>query len=107
MFPTSTRCALLKLLVTCVFFASASTAAELPPFSAADVEFFEKEVRPILAARCYECHSRDSKEVKGGLRVDSRAAMMQGGDTGPAIVPGDPQKSLLVDAINYGELYQM
>lgn len=76
-------------------------------FSANDLEFFEKKVRPILVNRCYECHSAESKLPKGGLRVDSRAALLAGGDTGPAIVPGSASKSLLVDAINYGETYQM
>src|SRR5689334_17665938 len=73
----------------------------------AGVEFFEKHVRPILVARCYECHSGQSEKVQGGLRLDSRAAAMTGGDTGPAVVPGNLRESLLVDAINYGELYQM
>lgn len=87
---------------------SLPAAEESPPvFSASDIEFFEKEVRPILANRCYECHSGRSAKPKGGLRVDSRAALLSGGDTGPAIVPGDVRQSLLVDAINYGETYQM
>ena len=76
-------------------------------FRDADLEFFEKQVRPILARRCYECHSARAKELKGGLRVDSRAAILTGGDTGPAIVLGDQDESLLIDAINYGDLYQM
>jgi cytochrome c553 len=70
-------------------------------------DFFEKQVRPILAARCFECHSRQTDKPQGGLRLDSRAATLKGGDTGPAVVPGKPKESLLVDAINYGELYQM
>ena len=73
----------------------------------AGIEFFEKQVRPILVARCYECHSGTAKRLEGGLRLDSLAAAMKGGDTGPAVVPGKPKESLLVDAINYGELYQM
>lgn len=73
----------------------------------ADSEFFEKQVRPILAARCFECHSEKSAKAKGGLRLDSRAATLKGGDTGPAVVPGKLKESLLVDAVNYGELYQM
>lgn len=76
-------------------------------FREADLEFFEKQVRPLLARRCYECHGGHGKELKGGLRLDSRAAILTGGDTGPALVPGDEKASLLVDAINYGELYQM
>ena len=70
-------------------------------------EFFVKRVRPILVARRYECHSEKAEKLKGGLRLDSRAAALKGGDTGPAVVPGKTKESLLVDAINYGELYQM
>jgi hypothetical protein len=69
------------------------------------VEFFEKQIRPLLAARCFECHG-PSKQ-KGGLRLDSREGVLAGGDTGPAIVPGKPEESLLIEAINYGDLYQM
>jgi hypothetical protein len=68
-------------------------------------EFFEKEVRPLLAHRCQTCHG--ASKSKGDLRLDSRAAILKGGNTGPAIVPGKPEESLLIDAINYGELYQM
>ncbi|HZL87066.1 MAG TPA: PSD1 and planctomycete cytochrome C domain-containing protein [Pirellulaceae bacterium] len=75
------------------------------------LEFFEKQVRPILATRCFGCHSGKladgATEPKGNLRLDSRAAALKGGDTGPALVPGKPKESLLVDAINYGDLYQM
>ena len=77
------------------------------PFSDSDLEFFEKRVRPILASRCYDCHSGRAKALKGGLRLDSREAVLQGGETGPAAVPGDREKSLLIDAIEYGDLYQM
>ncbi len=71
----------------------------------AAVEYFEKSVRPILAERCFGCHG-PSKQ-KGGLRLDARAAILAGGATGPAVVPGNAKESLLVDAINYGETYQM
>ncbi len=71
----------------------------------AGLEFFEKNVRPLLQARCQGCHGPDKH--KGNLRLDSRAAVLQGGDTGPAVVPGKPDDSLLVDAIRYGESYQM
>ncbi len=72
---------------------------------AASVEFFEKSVRPILATRCQGCHGPNKQ--KGGLRLDARGAILAGGTTGPAVVPGNPKESLLVDAINYGETYQM
>src|SRR5438132_14160122 len=63
----------------------------------AGTEFFEKHVRPILVSRCYECHSDKTAKPKGGLRLDSRAAALKGGDTGPAIIPGKPKESLLID----------
>jgi hypothetical protein len=59
-------------------------------------EYFEARVRPILAANCYECHA---EKASGGLRVDSREALLKGGDSGPAIEPGDPDKSLLIQAV--------
>ena len=57
-----------------------------PPDDPAALEFFEKEVRPVLATRCQACHGPTKQ--KGGLRLDSRAAALAGGDTGPAVVPG-------------------
>jgi len=63
--------------------------------------YFEQHVRPLLAARCYECHSKQSKNVGGNLFLDSRAGWMQGGDLGPAIVPGDTFGSLLIRAVSY------
>jgi cytochrome c553 len=63
------------------------------------IEFFEKRIRPVLLNDCTECHS--AKKHKGGLRVDSREALRRGGDTGPAVVPGDPAKSLLLTAIKH------
>src|SRR6185436_16902277 len=60
-------------------------------------EFFEKNVRPALVQHCYECHS--DQKAKGGLRLDSRGGWSQGGDNGPAIVPGKPDESLLIQAI--------
>ena len=71
-----------------------------PVLSMADAEgdqFFEKQVRPILVQRCQECHGE--KKQKGGLRTDSLAHLKSGGDTGPALVPGDPEKSPIVEAV--------
>src|SRR5437588_10510582 len=69
-----------------------------PPVStpppAGDV--FEATIRPILAANCYDCHT---DQRMGGLRLDSRDALLKGGRSGPAIVPGDPDKSLLIQAV--------
>src|SRR5262249_16811690 len=82
--------------------AQPATSAPADPAAA---EFFEKSVRPILSARSHGCHGPCKQ--KGGLRLDARASILVGGSTGPAIVPGKPRESLLVDAINYGTTYQM
>ncbi len=71
--------------------------------SAGDLEFFERQIRPLLAQHCYECHSGASKKIQGGLRLDASAAWLAGGDTKPAVVPGDPDKSLLVRAVRYAD----
>lgn len=68
------------------------------------IEFFEKKVRPVLVEHCFECHSAQSKRVRGGLLLDSRLGMIQGGDLGPAIVPGQPEKSRLIEAISHKNL---
>ncbi len=65
------------------------------------LDFFEKRVRPIFTDNCYKCHSHDSEKVKGGLMLDTRDGLLKGGDTGPVIVPGDPERSLLIGAIRY------
>jgi hypothetical protein len=65
-----------------------------------DDAFFESKVRPVLINRCYECHSAE-KKIKGGLNLDSRAGWQAGGDNGPAIVPGDLTKSLVIKAVRY------
>jgi hypothetical protein len=64
-----------------------------------ELEHFEKQVRPVLIERCQSCHGAEKQ--RGGLRLDSRAALLKGGDSGPAIVPGDPAKSLLIKAIHW------
>ncbi|MSR58294.1 MAG: DUF1549 domain-containing protein [Planctomycetaceae bacterium] len=65
----------------------------------AAVEFFEKKVRPLLVDHCYTCHSADTNS-KSGLRVDDRNGLLAGGDRGPAILPGKPQESLLIEAVS-------
>ena len=62
--------------------------------------FFESKIRPLLIEKCYECHSAE-KKIKGGLRLDNMAGWKTGGDTGPAIVPGKPEESLLFQSVSY------
>jgi mono/diheme cytochrome c family protein len=73
------------------------------PFTADQLRLFEAEVKPILTQHCVKCHGAGPK-IRGGFRLDSREALLRGGDLGPAATPGDPSKSLLVKAINYIEL---
>jgi hypothetical protein len=69
-----------------------------------DLEFFEKKIRPVLVERCYGCHTAEAKQDNGGLFVDSRASMMRGGESGPAIVPHKADESLLLSALRYESL---
>jgi cytochrome c553 len=71
--------------------------------SAKGTAFFEKRIRPVLVAECYECHSADAKKVRGGLLLDTRDGTRQGGDSGPVIVPGSPARSLLIQALGHGD----
>jgi hypothetical protein len=75
---------------------SSLAAADLKP---ADVEFFESKIRPVLVAECYECH--DAKKQKGDLRLDYREGLLKGGEEGPAIVPGDAKKSILLQSMDH------
>jgi hypothetical protein len=97
-----------RLLITLAGFvtwlaATAPARGETPALDPKDVTFFETKVRPILVEKCYGCHSSEGKKVRGGLLLDTRAGWVKGGDSGPAIVPGDPENSLLVQAVKYTE----
>ena len=81
-----------------VLFAGAAPAAD-KRFSAREVAFFEKDVLPILKANCFKCHG--DKKPRGGLYLNSRAALLKGGDTGPAVSLDKPDDSLLLKAITY------
>src|SRR5688500_4459692 len=69
--------------------------------TAKGVEFFESKIRPVLTQRCFSCHSTQAKEVKGGLLLDTRDALRKGGESGAAVVPGDVEESLLIQAIKH------
>ena len=73
--------------------------------TAQDPEFFEKKVRPALIEHCFECHSGDAQE--SGLHVDSLAALLTGGERGPAIVPGQPNEGTFIPAIRHDDTLQM
>jgi hypothetical protein len=77
-----------------LFFCAAVTKAD-----ADDAEFFERRIRPILVKHCYECHSEEAKEQQGGLLLDRRAGWIEGGDTDKAVLPGEPDASLLIKAV--------
>jgi hypothetical protein len=79
---------------------TAAVASESP------TDFFESRVRPILVEHCYRCHSAEAltkKKLRGGLMLDTRDGILKGGDTGPAIVPGRPEASLLIKAVGHAE----
>ncbi len=65
------------------------------------VAFFEKRIRPLFIEQCAKCHGAEAEKIKGGLRLDSREAILKGGDSGAAIAPGEPEKSLLMQAVGY------
>jgi hypothetical protein len=71
------------------------------------IEFFEKRIRPLLANHCYQCHSKDAKKVRGGLLLDTREGTRKGGELGPALIPGQPDKSLLIKAVRYDQDLRM
>src|SRR5262245_46688682 len=78
----------------------AQTATQPQEPSREGLDFFEKKIRPALVENCYACHSEKSKRPQGGLLLDSIEAMLKGGASGqPAIVPGDPEKSMILMTI--------
>jgi mono/diheme cytochrome c family protein len=83
-------------VVALVWLALLAGASAYPRAAVDDRDFFETKVRPVLANSCLDCHT-DMRS--GGLRLDSREAMLKGGKSGPALVPGDPEKSLLIQAV--------
>ena len=93
-FPTMKRLPILLALLT-----TASAFAAEDDAKREALAFFEKEVRPLLANRCYECHGE--KKQKGSLRMDNIAYIHKGGDSGPALIAGVPDKSLIIEAIRY------
>src|SRR5215831_16804693 len=81
-----------SLLLALLLAAPATARQETAPPDAAGLEFFEQKIRPILVEKCYSCHSAGAEKLKGNLK---------GGDLGPSVVPGDPERSLLIKAVRW------
>jgi hypothetical protein len=89
-------CAIIQLVV-CIALVDSVIAAD-------QNDFFEQKIRPVMVEHCYECHAGDADLIQGGLRLDDPSGMVRGGDSGAAVMPGNPDKSLLLAAIRYEEL---
>jgi hypothetical protein len=83
----------------------ASGQARRPPDldSAEEIATFERKIRPLFAAHCYSCHSAKAAKLRGGLRLDTREGILAGGNSGPVIMPGDPDRSRLIRAVRYAD----
>ncbi len=68
---------------------------------------FENRIRPLLVEHCYRCHGDEPKKLKGGLFLHSRNGMRRGGDTGPALVSGNPTESLILSALRWEDDLEM
>jgi len=97
--PRRTLVHLIRLAAFLFWILIAAPAAWTAEANLEGIEFFEKTIRPLLAANCLSCHN--AAKHKGGLVLENEAGLMKGGDTGPAVKPGDPDKSLLVELIRY------
>jgi hypothetical protein len=99
------RCALILTSLLAVAVAHAQDkpieVRENTTFSSEQIEYFETYVRPVLVQHCYACHSSDAAELQAGLYVDSREALIRGGESGAAVVVGKPAESLLISAVKY------
>ena len=82
-------------------FAGAANATEMTP---AQRSFFETKIRPVLVKQCYECHSVNAKKLGGKLLLDAPSEMIAGGESGPPLIPGNPDDSLIIQALRYQDL---
>ncbi|MEM7009929.1 MAG: DUF1549 domain-containing protein, partial [Verrucomicrobiota bacterium] len=96
-----------KVLSTAILMTAWCSLSAQQDISQAHLDFFEKNIRPNLIKYCYECHSVAENTSRGGLLVDTRVALLQGGDTGPALVPGNAEESIFWDAINWQHGFEM
>ncbi len=91
------------LFSLCVIGNSRGAQAAEKTLSGEELTFFKSKIEPVLIGQCYDCHSAISEKAKGGLLLDSRANVAKGGESGDVVVPGDPEASLIIDALHYGE----
>lgn len=89
--------AFIHCLLCSAMFTASTTADER-------LEFFEKRIRPVLTKHCQKCHAADAHKIRGGLQLDSKSGWQTGGDSGPAVVPGQPDDSLLLSALRHESL---
>ena len=75
--------------------------------SSAQIHFFEEKIRPVLAAKCYKCHSERARKIKGKLKLDSREAILKGGSEGPSVILGKPDESLMIIALRHQDGWDM
>ncbi|MFT5409679.1 MAG: hypothetical protein ACI9NC_002404, partial [Verrucomicrobiales bacterium] len=92
-----------EILSIVILLTTGSAWADNPVVERQRLVFFESKIRPVLVKHCYECHAIDSKKLRGGLLVDSRQGMLEGGESGPAVTPGDLEESLLISALRYDD----
>ena len=92
------RCGILSIAMLLV---ASSAGASDEAVERQRLDFFDAKIRPVLIKHCYECHATDSKKLRGGLLVDSRQGLLKGGESGSALVPGDPKESLVISALKY------
>ena len=96
-----------RLLPLLMILAGGARLANAETISPAALDFFEKKIRPVLISNCYQCHSASAKEVKGNLRLDTRAGIRKGGDLGPSIIVGKPDESPLIQALKHQDGLEM
>lgn len=93
----------IAVVITTVSF-TAPVFAQEKPLTAEESEFFESKIRPALIEHCHKCHSGDKDaKIKGGFQLDSKAGLLKGGTTGPGLVAGQPDRSLIIKAMRYAD----
>jgi hypothetical protein len=95
---------LIKRIIVALLLAGVIIGESRTSRSEESSDFFERKIRPVLVEHCFECHATDSEVVQGGLRLDDPALMRRGGDSGIAVLPGQPEKSLLLAAMRYEDI---